>query len=121
MEVGVSLLVVAVLALIFGGVVSWLVREDRARWRAEMEERRRANGQFVAEVMAQLSAEREERSRLLDRVQNPLGAAAAQWPTPEAQKKDTLLDEVDREWLEDPESLVPYDPDLVLADTEMEG
>lgn len=128
-----SLLVVAALALVFGGVVAWLVRlagQDQRLARAELVDALRRTADAASDALraerraldAHLEREalaaREERRQWADRIQNPLGAAAAQWPVPEAQRRDTLLEAVDEEWLEREESLVPYDPDLVLADAE---
>lgn len=129
-----SLVVVACVALIMGGVLAWLVRlheQDQHAARAEIAAALRqmadaANEILQAERQAVLShleqeaqAAREERQRLLDRIQNPLGVAQTAWPVAEASR--VTDEDVDREWLEGPLSQVDFDPDLVLADVEQEG
>jgi hypothetical protein len=120
----VSLLVVALLALVFGGIVAWLVRsgvqDQRLLFNLMREELDADRAATLAHLERQAQAAREERAALADRIQNPLGAAASMWPVAEA-KKETVED-VDRAWLEGPESATEWDTDLqlVLADSEEE-
>ena len=132
-----SLVVVACLALVFGGIVAWLtrlnasdLREAEARLRldhqafladvaAGRDEMRREREALLAYVERSWQSAREERREWADRIQNPLGVAAAHWPVPEAQKQDTELEKADRDWLESEDSEIPWDSDLLLADTEV--
>lgn len=124
-----SLVVVGVLALLCLAGMGWLTRQamvDLQTVRAGLPqalERQVAAARadreaLLAHLASEAQSSREERQRLLDRIEAPGATAAITWQQPEATKS---LTEEDEEWLQSKDSVVPWDEDLALADVEVEG